>query len=144
MSLGKIIAVSIAGASVLAIEWDDGKCSRIDLSAMIATHKALAPLADQKQFSDVKVSADSWSLEWPCGIDFGTTQLRRWADVQAGEAMPSADFREWMEANGLTLDGAAKALGLSRRTIAYYLSGEQPVPKTVMLATIGHGRSRAA
>jgi hypothetical protein len=71
-------------------------------------------------------------------------QLRRWADEQSGEAMPSADFRKWMQANGLTLDGAAKALGLSRRTIAYYLSGEQPVPKTVMLATIGHGRQQSA
>ncbi len=144
MSLGKISAVSIAGANVLAIEWDDGKCSQVDLRAMIAARKTLAPLVDQKQFSDVKVSADGWSLEWPCGIDFGTTQLRRWADEQSGEAMPSADFRKWMEANGLTLDGAAKALGLSRRTIAYYLSGEQPVPKTVMLATIGHGRPQAA
>jgi hypothetical protein len=36
----------------------------------------------------------------------------------------------------MTLDTAASALGLSRRTIAYYLSGEQPVPKTVMLATV--------
>ena len=144
MSLGKISAVSIAGASVLAVEWEDGKCGRIDLSAMIAGHKALAPLANAKQFSRAGVSSDGWSLEWPCGIDFGTTQLRRWADEQSGEAMLSADFRKWMEANGLTLDNAAKALGLSRRTIAYYLSGEQPVPKTVLLATIGYGRQRAA
>ncbi len=144
MSLGKISAVSIVDANVLAIEWDDGKCSRVDLSAIVAGHKALAPLADAKQFSGVNISADGWSLEWPGGIDFGTTQLRRWADEQAGEAMPSADFRRWMETNGLTLDSAAKALGLSRRTIAYYLSGEQPVLKTVMLATIGYARQKAA
>jgi hypothetical protein len=74
----------------------------------------------------------------------GTSQLSRWADEQSGEVMPSEDFRRWIDANDLTLDGAANALGPSRRTIAYYLSGEQPVPKTVKLATIGYGRQRAA
>lgn len=44
----------------------------------------------------------------------------------------------------MTLDTAAAALGLSRRTIAYYLSGEQPVPKTVMLATVGYERMAVA
>jgi hypothetical protein len=29
-------------------------------------------------------------------------------------------------------------LGFARRTVAYYLSGEQPVSKTVMLATEGY------
>jgi transcriptional regulator with XRE-family HTH domain len=52
--------------------------------------------------------------------------------------------RGWMEGHGLTLDRAAEALGLSRRTVAYYLSGEQPVPKTVMLATEGYDRRQAA
>ncbi|MEP7349664.1 MAG: hypothetical protein ABI668_06885 [Sphingorhabdus sp.] len=44
----------------------------------------------------------------------------------------------------MTLDRAVDALGLSRRTIAYYLSGEQPIPKTVMLATEGYDHRRAA
>lgn len=42
----------------------------------------------------------------------------------------------------LTIDRSA-ALGLSRRTVAYYLSGEQPVPKTVMLAAEGYDGRRA-
>ena len=88
---------------------------------------------------------DGWSVEWPaCGIDLGSAQLRRWADEQAGEAMPAEAFRAWVEGHGLTLDRAAEALGLSRRTVAYYLSGEQPVPKTVMLATEGYDKRQAA
>ena len=88
---------------------------------------------------------DGWSIEWPqAGIDFGATQLRRWADEQAGEAMPAPAFRAWMEGHGFTLDRAAEALGLSRRIVAYYLSGEQPVPKTVMLATEGYDKRQAA
>ena len=51
--------------------------------------------------------------------------------------MRADDFRAWMEAHALTLDGAASALGLSRRMIAYYASGEKPIPKTVLLATEG-------
>ena len=44
----------------------------------------------------------------------------------------------------LTATSCREALGLSRRTVAYYLSGEQPVPKTVMLATEGYDSRRAA
>jgi len=58
--------------------------------------------------------------------------------------MPAGAFRTWIEGHGFTLDRAAEALGLSRRTVAYYLSGEQPVPKTVMLATEGYDKRQAA
>ena len=39
---------------------------------------------------------------------------------------------------------AAEALGLSSRMIANYLSEEQVIPKTVMLATEGYDGRRAA
>lgn len=58
--------------------------------------------------------------------------------------MPAEAFRAWMERHALTLDRAAEAPGLSRLTVAYYLSGEQPVPKTVMLATEGYDGRGAA
>ena len=58
--------------------------------------------------------------------------------------MSAAAFRGWVERHGFTLDRAAEALGLSRRTIAYYLSGAQAIPRTVMLATLGFDRSDAA
>ena len=37
----------------------------------------------------------------------------------------------------MTLDTAAQALGLSRRMLAYYRSGEKRVPRTVALACLG-------
>jgi hypothetical protein len=58
--------------------------------------------------------------------------------------MPAPAFRAWMARHALTLDRAAEALDLSCRTVAYYLSGEQPVPKTVMLATEEYDKRRAA
>ena len=33
--------------------------------------------------------------------------------------------------------GAAEALGLSRRTIAYYSNGERKIPKAILLACTG-------
>lgn len=143
MSIGRIESIALCGPSRLAVRWDDGRCADIDLAPIIAAHLKLAPLADPDAFP-VRAE-DGWSVEWPqCGIDLGSAQLRRWADEQAGEAMSPALFRAWMERHGLTLDGAGEALGLSRRTVAYYLSGEQPVPKTVMLATEGFDKRRAA
>lgn len=145
MSIGRIESVLTRGAAGLEITWDDGHRAQIDLGPVIAAYPALAPLADPEVFHRVHLAGDGWSLEWPkCDIDFGAAQLRRWADEQAGEAMPAAGFRSWMESHGFTLDRAAEALGLSRRTVAYYLSGEQPVPKTVWLATEGFDKRQAA
>lgn len=144
MSIGKITGVAPISASAISVVWDDGETMTIDLGPVIASRSALQPLAQADEFAAVAVSDDGWSLEWPCGIDFGAPQLRRWADEQVGRIMAPAAFREWVESHGFTIDAAAAALGLSRRTIAYYLSGEQPIPKTVMLATIGYDGRRAA
>ncbi len=144
MIIGKITAVSITGSAMLTLTWDDGRHTPLDLSQTIASRPTLAPLARMDAFAQAAVSHDGWSLEWPCGIDFGAPQLRRWADEQSGETMAADVFRRWVESHDLSLDRAAQALGLSRRTIAYYLSGEQPIPKTVMLATIGYDHRQAA
>lgn len=144
MSIGKLLNVSTPSSAVIALQWDDGRFSQVDLSSLIASRPNLSILADPSEFDQAKLSDDGWSVEWPGGIDFGAQQLRRWANEQSGETMTAADFRAWVDRHGLTLDRAAEALGLSRRTIAYYLSDEQPVPKTVMLATIGYDHRRAA
>jgi hypothetical protein len=145
MSIGRIESAMSPGNSMLVATWDDGTRREIDLGPVIAARAVLTPLRDAEAFHRVHVAEDGWSVEWPaCGVDLGSAQLRRWADEQAGEAMPAVAFRAWMEGHGLTLDRAAEALGLSRRTVAYYLSGEQPVPKTVMLATEGYDKRQAA
>jgi hypothetical protein len=145
MSIGKIAGANTRGAAKLIVDWDDGTHDEIDLAPIVAARPVLAPLADPEIFHRIRIAEDGWSIEWPaCGIDFGAPQLHRWADEQAGRVMPREAFRAWVQRHALTLDGAAEALGLSRRTIAYYLSGEQPVPKTVMLATEGYDRRMAA
>lgn len=144
MSIGKLTQVAVVGPQSLSLAWDDKASATVDLAAIISARTNLAPLSNPKEFARAKASADGWSVEWPCGIDFGTVQLRRWTDEQSGKVMPAEDFRHWMDGHGLSLNRAAEALGLSRRTIAYYVSGEQPIPKTVMLATEGYDHRQAA
>lgn len=117
--------------------------ARVDLADRVAKSPRLSSLNDPGVFAEAALADDGWSLEWPDDIDFGAAQLRRWADEQAGEAMAPLAFRAWIEAQGFTPDRAADALGLSHRALADYLSGEQPIPKTVMLATRGYQRAAA-
>ena len=48
------------------------------------------------------------------------------------------DFTAWMERNQLSLSLAAQAIGMTRRMITYYKSGDRPIHKTVWLACIGY------
>ena len=43
----------------------------------------------------------------------------------------------WMHRNGLTLDSAAEALGISRRMLVYYRNGDKSIPKSIWLACLG-------
>jgi Protein of unknown function (DUF2442)/Helix-turn-helix len=135
--IGKLTRAAVREPMALELAWDDGHRARVQLAGVIAAHPALAALRDAHVFAQARVSDDGWSLEWPNGIDFGSAQLRRWADEQAGEIMAPDAFRAWMARFALTQEDAARALGLSRRTIGYYLSGEKAIPKTVLLATEG-------
>ena len=144
MSIGKLTGVKVMGPQTISLAWDDRQLATVDLAGIISARTSLAPLSNPKEFARVMASTDGWSIEWPCGIEFGTAQLRRWADEQSGKVMPAKHFRHWMDRHGLSLNRAADALGLSRRTIAYYVSGEQPIPKTVMLATEGYDHRQAA
>lgn len=66
----------------------------------------------------------------------GADTLWQYALDQKGRA-DAAEFIRWRWRNRLSLTAAAGALGLSRRQIAYYASGEQVVPRTVLLACKG-------
>ena len=137
MPIGKLKSLKVSGANTLDLVWDDDHAAPVNLSDVILGHKALKPIKPTKAFAQAKLSKDKWSVEWPDGVDFGATQLRRWAEEQSGNVMPVADFQAWVKTHRMTLDSAAQALGLSRRMVAYYLSGEKPIPRTVMLATKG-------
>lgn len=122
----------------LDITWKNGDSTTVDLTQAIARSPHLAPLADWAFFALARVSPEGFAVEWTEDIELSAAQLWRWAGEQAGELMRAEDFRAWRERNRLSLTQAAEALGLSRRTVAYYDSGREPIPKTVLLATAGY------
>src|SRR6266853_303879 len=62
-------------------------------------------------------------------IDMAADTLWRLAQEQSGATMSADAFRSWRQKKAYTLDEAAKALGISRRMIAYYDQGDKPIPR---------------
>ena len=59
--------------------------------------------------------------------------------------MTDADrLRTWLAVNGRSQRGLARELGLNERTIRYYCSNEQVVPKAIWLALETLSGSRQA
>jgi DNA-binding XRE family transcriptional regulator len=83
----------------------------------------------------VRLGGHGTDVVWTDEIDMAADTLWRAAQEQAGETMTPDAFRHWRERKAYTLDEAARALGLSRRTVAYYEKGDRPIPRVVALAT---------
>lgn len=122
----------------LRVLWTHGEESVIDASGMIATFQIFAPLRDDaERFAAVKVGEYGTYVAWGDDIDMAATTLWRLAQEQSGATMSAQALRKWREGRAFTIDIAAKALGVSPRSMAYYEHGEQPIPRTVALATRG-------
>jgi len=85
----------------------------------IAGNPVLAPLVGSRLFDLVQVTADGYELHWTDDIELSTPQLWRWAMEQSGEAVPAEEFRRWRLTHKMSLQQAARILGLSRRMVAY-------------------------
>lgn len=118
-----IRSVEALGGARLRLAWSDGTVAELSLSKM-------------RDAADAEVGEWGHSLVWPDGFEIGADSL--WlATLDAIGRGDSRQFLEWRLANGLSLGKAADALGLARRTVAYYSNGDRPVPKTVLLACTG-------
>jgi uncharacterized protein YbdZ (MbtH family) len=93
-------------------------------------------LRDAAVFSRVQVGEGGHSVVWPGDLDMGAARLWELTLEQNGRA-DAAEFIRWRWRHGLSLSAAAAALGISRRQVAYYASGEEAVPRPVLLACKG-------
>jgi hypothetical protein len=120
----------------LRVRWDQGTESLIDVSGMIQSFRVYAPLRRSPElFRQVRLGEHGTDVVWTDEIDMAADTLWRLAQEQAGETMTPDDFRLWRERKAYTLDEAARALGLSRRMVAYYEKGDRRIPRVVALAT---------
>lgn len=136
-TLPRIVSVVPAGDDLtLKIRWDDGTDSIVDVSGVVNAYRVYAPLRhDLALFRQVRVGEYGADIIWTDAIDMSADTLWRLAREQSGTTMGAGAFRQWRRSRGYTLDQAAAALGLSRRTVAYYEKGERPIPRVVALAT---------
>jgi DNA-binding transcriptional regulator YiaG len=122
----------------LRIRWSSGYQSEVDVSELIATFQAYAPLRRSKSlFQQVRVGEYGTDVVWTDEIDMSADTLWRLAQEQAGITMSPDAFKHWRERKSYTLEAAAQALGISRRMVAYYEQGAKPIPRIVALATRG-------
>jgi DNA-binding XRE family transcriptional regulator len=135
-TLPRIVAVTVDKKPLtLRVRWDNNEESSVDVSGMIETFRIYEPLRrSPKLFRQVRLGEHGTDIVWTDEIDMAADTLWRLAQEQAGVTMSSDAFKHWRERKAYTLDSAARALGLSRRMIAYYEQGEKPIPRVVALA----------
>jgi len=141
MSQSKQFTITAAQAladGVLRLRFADGQTLQVDVNPIVRQHPTLRDLADPATFARVQVGAWGASVQWAGrdDLELAADNLRARAVEQAGGYSHELLWN-WMARHQLTLDAAAQALGLSRRMLAYYRSGEKPVPRTVALACLG-------
>lgn len=133
-----ITGVQAGAGHTLAMTFADGQALQVDLTEVIGRHPTLAALEAPKVFATAAVGEWGGSVIWneDDNLELAADNLRALAIEQAG-GYSHQRMIEWMAQHDMTLDSAARALGLSRRMLAYYRSGERPVPRTVALAMRG-------
>lgn len=137
-----IRAFEIIPPYTLRLDWSDGTESVVDLTATVRTDP-FRSLCDPEFFG--KATLDDWghAIEWPDGTDVGADSL--WRDTLTLTGRDDArQVMDWRLRNGLDLNRAAEALGLTRRQMAAYSNGDKPVPKAVLLALKGWEALQAA
>ncbi|KAF0221405.1 MAG: hypothetical protein FD174_543 [Geobacteraceae bacterium] len=133
----RIVAVKAEKPYRLRLTFGDSATMTVDLAAIINRIPALAPLKDKKLFAKARVDEWGRTVEWiPGELDMAGDNLRAEGVEQSG-GISHERIWEWMHRNGLTLDSAAEALGISRRMLAYYRSGQKPIPRYIWLACVG-------
>lgn len=141
----QLTEVAVVAPGSLLLTFADGQEYGVTLDEIIANHPTLAPLVDPKVFATAAIGEWKDTVIWAGddNLELAADNLRARAVEQAGECSHELIWN-WMAKHELTLDRAAQELGLSRRMLAYYRSGEKPVPKTVALAMKGWEALRLA
>jgi hypothetical protein len=134
------ITQAVAGEQpyTLHITWENGGDSLVDVSGLMTTFRLYAPLRDNPAlFGQVRVGEYGTDVVWTEDVDMSADTLWRLSLEQSGVTMSGDAFHAWRVRKHYTLDEAARALGVSRRMVAYYDHGAKPIPRTVALATLG-------
>ena len=132
----RLESVTPHASMTLTANYSDGRVLQVDLSDLVNRLQTFAALEDPHEFATAKVADFGWTVEWVSGASLDSDRLIEIALEQAGMT-ENVSFRRWQDANNLSLTDAAKAIGLTRRTVSQYRTGARPVPRIVGLACKG-------
>jgi hypothetical protein len=121
--------VPLEGRKVEVV-FDDGRRKVVDLAPALESRRFYIPLRnDNTLFRSFSISSYGDAIEWDNGLDFSAVWLDRLPSIE----FDNSDFRNAMEELGMTLDGMAAALQISRRQVADYRKNK-PIPRHIGLA----------
>jgi Protein of unknown function (DUF2442) len=111
--------------------WKSGEERTVDLAPILESRRIYIPLrTDDELFRTLKVSEYGDAIEWGDEIDL----LAVWLGKLPSILFSNVDFIKAMEQLGMTLDGMALALDISRRLVADYRK-DKPIPRHIAFAT---------
>ena len=136
----KLQAVEALAPYRLRTTWITGEVLDVDVEAVLRSIPALTKLLDPQVFSKVRLAEWGHGIEW-FDAELGADNVYAWAKGQAGEVSHQM-FDTWMHRNGLSLNTAADALGISRRMVIYYRTAQKAIPRAIWLACLGWEATR--
>ena len=138
MKRPRLSAVQVLPDKQLILTFIDGQQLPLDMSADVRRFPGLQALQDERVFAGAQLGDDGWTLEWPDpDIQIGADTVYLDALAQNATDENTRIFIGWRVRSGLSLDMAAEALGVSRRSISRYSSGREAVPRSLALACLG-------
>ena len=145
MALITVTNVEALPKTRLHVQLSNGRTVEVDVSGYLGV-PGYERLRKPAFFTRATVAEWGHGVSWPGDIGIPVEALYRLAKEQAGQAWPTQRFNTWMKRHGLSAAQAAKALGLTRRTILYYHTGAKPIPIYIALACQGwaHRQLKAA
>lgn len=136
----KLQAVEALKPYRLRTTWSTGEVLEVDVEPVLRSVPALAKLIEPKVFVKVRLGEWGHGIEW-VDAELGADNVYAWAKEQAGEVSHQM-FGGWMHRNGLSLNTAAEALGISRRMVSYYRTAQKAIPRAIWLACLGWEATR--
>lgn len=138
----KLQAVEALAPYRLRTTWSTGVVLDVDVDveSVLRSIPALANVLEPKVFAKAHLAEWGHGIEW-FDTELGADNVYAWAKEQAGEVSHQM-FDTWMHRNGLSLNTAAEALGLSRRMVSYYRTAQKSIPRAIWLACLGWEATR--
>lgn len=138
-ALPTLRAVAAGPGLSLDVTWDNGAHETVDVGPVVNSYRVFRPLRRNRAlFRRVRLGDFGASVTWTDEIDMDALTVARMAQQTRAASMSAQAFRGFLKQAGLSLTGAASALGISRRNIAYFASGSKSVPREVALACHGY------